>query len=83
MPQRSIYSVIVYLNGPPDFAGGKTVVYSADRFRPEVIEKVLPATGNALIFTHDMLHEGKKVEPFRDSSEEPVKYILRTDIMFK
>lgn len=51
-----------------DFKGGET------SFRN--LFSVLPDSGKALLFNHSLLHEGKEIH-------EGVKYVLRTDIMFK
>jgi hypothetical protein len=37
---------------------------------------ITPKTGMVLIFVHDLIHEGKEVK-------EGVKYVLRSDIMFR
>lgn len=41
-----------------------------------VISSVVPKTGSALIFEHNMLHEGAPII-------EGVKYILRTEVLFR
>ncbi|WP_160714093.1 2OG-Fe(II) oxygenase [Chitinophaga solisilvae] len=50
------------------YAGGETVFKSGETIRPE--------TGAALIFYHPLLHEGALLT-------EGIKYVLRTDIMYK
>ena len=50
-----------------DYTGGNTA------FRWETIQ---PEKGMALVFPHLMLHQGSAVE-------EGVKYVLRTDVMYK
>lgn len=45
---RSVYTVLVYLNGPPAFGGGATRV-----FCDEEGVAVVPRTGAALVMTHD------------------------------
>jgi hypothetical protein len=62
----SCYTFMVYLN--ENFVGGET------KFPPDCTVK--PATGKALIFKHELLHEGCPVI-------EGLKYVLRTDIMYK
>lgn len=61
----SLYTLMIYLND--NFLGGDTW------FEDFVIQ---PKTGMALIFKHDLLHEGREVI-------KGVKYVLRTDIMYK
>jgi len=63
--QQSKLSMIIYLNR--DFEGGET------DFRTFV---VYPKTGSALIFKHELLHEGCAVINGK-------KYAVRTDIMYR
>jgi prolyl 4-hydroxylase len=65
--QRSVMTFMVYLN--EGFGGGQTKFY----FSPEKLI-VTPQTGTALIFPHQVLHEGAPVESGR-------KYVLRSDVM--
>lgn len=51
-----------------DFKGGET------EFRK--VSTIIPKKGTVLIFRHPHLHEGKEVL-------EGIKYVLRTDIMYK
>lgn len=61
----SSYTFMVYLN--EDMVGGETKFNSCT---------IKPSTGKALIFKHELVHEGSKII-------EGVKYVLRTDIMYK
>ena len=63
--QRSKLTIIIYLND--NFDGGQT------DFRKFQVE---PKTGSALIFRHELLHEGSAVM-------KGVKYAVRTDIMYE
>ncbi|KAJ3039821.1 hypothetical protein HDV00_011729 [Rhizophlyctis rosea] len=69
---RSVYTLLIYLND--DFKGGKT------RFHPDDEEgmtaTVDPKRGTAIVFNHDVKHEGQAME-------DGAKYIIRTDIMFE
>jgi len=66
----SLYTFMVYLSH--DYTGGETSFY-----KPVDGKSVVKGeTGMALIFLHDLLHEGSTVN-------SGLKYILRTDIMFK
>jgi len=65
----SVFTVVVYLND--DFEGGNTVFYDGD----EEAVKVSPKAGTALVFNHNVLHQG-------DPVIKGVKYIFRTEIMF-
>ena len=60
----SLLTVLVYLND--GFAGGETVVQGFP---------VTPERGTALVFEHQLLHEGAAVTSGR-------KYVLRSDVMF-
>jgi predicted 2-oxoglutarate/Fe(II)-dependent dioxygenase YbiX len=62
--EQSLLTFMVYLNA--DFDGGETT------FRELVVR---PRTGMALLFRHDIFHEGAAVRRGR-------KYVQRSDIMF-
>lgn len=62
--ERSRLTLMVYLND--DFEGGET------RFEDATIH---PETGMALVFVHDLRHEGSAVVRGR-------KYVARTDVMY-
>lgn len=72
LDESSIYTVIVYLND--DYKGGCTNFRSENT--QELLWRVTPRAGQALIFNHDTYHEGEPVL-------EGVKYILRTEMMFQ
>ena len=86
---RSVYTLMVYLHAP--YSGGETRFYDSqthdtnsgvDSFhRPtgqsrDPVAEVSPKTGTAVIFTHDVSHEGATVMGGD-------KYVLRTDILFE
>ena len=62
--EQSLLTFMIYLND--DFDGGETAF-------PDLV--VRPATGLALLFRHDIFHEGRPVGRGR-------KYVLRSDVMF-
>ena len=64
--EQSLFTLLIYLND--DFEGGAT------GFNREF--DVQPKKGTAIVFNHDIKHEGK---PIMDG----IKYVLRTDIMFQ
>lgn len=64
--ERSELTLMVYLND--DFTGGKTAFHDFDA-------EVTPLTGAALLFQHQLLHEGCFVK-------SGVKYVLRSDVMY-
>lgn len=69
--EMSWMTLLVYLNS--DFTGGRT------RFdlpgEPELVS-VSPLAGRALVFAHQHMHEGEEVLA-------GVKYVLRTDVMYR
>lgn len=66
--QRSAYTVMVYLND--GFEGGAT-----EFDLPGGILRVVPRAGMALVFEHQLRHQGAPVE-------SGTKYVLRTDAMY-
>ncbi|XP_013387162.1 uncharacterized protein LOC106156453 [Lingula anatina] len=83
--KRSMKTFMIYLND--DFTGGTTNFVdesqqlhmdSSGKYCAEeknVIHRVQPETGMAIIFNHHRLHEGERIK-------SGVKYIMRTDIMY-
>ena len=73
---QSKLTLMVYLNsgGGDDFAGGETRFVSMAS--AEVGLAVTPQRGDALVFSHDIFHEGSEVTRGR-------KYCVRTDVMFE
>lgn len=72
--QESRITFMIYLSD--DFEGGQTVFdYKNATNEMEVIE-IIPKTGTALCFVHELKHEGKPVP-------KGTKYVLRSDIMFE
>jgi hypothetical protein len=69
--EESWLTLMVYLN--EEYSGGRTRFWFAGNAEETV---VAPVTGTALIFMHDRLHEGETVTA-------GVKYVLRTDIMYR
>ena len=67
--EMSWYTFMVYLND--DYEGGKTRF----DFTEGAIE-VNANAGDALLFHHDILHEGQEVTA-------GTKYVLRTDVMYR
>lgn len=62
---------MIYLN--EGFEGGETNFYSdGNRFR----FGVRPRTGSALLFVHNLFHEGARVVSGR-------KYVMRSDVMYR
>ncbi|KAL8447083.1 hypothetical protein Emed_004607 [Eimeria media] len=87
---RSLWPMVVYLN-TPEGGGETTVITEAQKGKPFlmdeggrytadprfVVHNCVPKTGNALLFYHTQMHEGRPV------AEKSVKYIIRTDIMYE
>lgn len=65
--EESLLTFMIYLND--DFGGGAT------RFEDFDVT-VTPKTGTAIFFQHRLLHEGCRIE-------SGVKYILRSDVMYR
>ncbi len=65
--EQSLVSYIIYLN--EDCVGGETVF-------PMIERTIVPRTGMALLFQHRVLHEGATVR-------EGIKYVLRSDLMYR
>lgn len=71
---QSLYTLMVYLN--EGFHGGNTTFF-AQRFDAAPYREIAPATGRALVFRQKGLyHSGSLVT-------EGIKYVLRTDVMYK
>lgn len=67
---RSIFTVLVYLND--DFAGGDTVFYDTQG----TAYPLRPACGTAVVFLHDLFHEGTPVT-------RGIKWVARSDVLFQ
>ena len=63
--EASYYTFMIYLND--SYQGGETTFNNLT---------IPPKQGSALIFLHDLEHEGSSVR-------QGIKYVLRTDIMFR
>ncbi len=63
--EASYFTFMIYLND--NYEGGETTFTSL---------KIEPKQGTALLFFHDLEHEGSSVK-------QGIKYVLRTDIMFR
>ncbi len=63
--EASYYTFMIYLND--DYEGGETIFSNLT---------IQPKQGTALIFFHNLEHEGSYVK-------QGTKYVLRTDIMYK
>lgn len=68
--EMSFYTFMVYLND--GYEGGRTRF----EFRGEPPLEVHASPGDALLFHHDVLHEGQEVR-------SGTKYVLRTDVMYR
>ncbi|MDQ0592219.1 prolyl 4-hydroxylase [Chryseobacterium ginsenosidimutans] len=64
--EKSFYTFMIYLND--DFEGGETEF--------ENLFTVAPKKGSALVFYHQLRHEGKTLMTGQ-------KYVFRTDVMYK
>lgn len=74
--ERGRLTFMIYLNG--GCAGGETVIYfrgDGETHRDSDELRVTPEAGKALVFRHELLHEGAPVIAGR-------KYVMRTDVMY-
>lgn len=69
----SIFTITIYLND--DFTGG-SVKFLRSKEDPTAVYTYTPKKGDALIFNHDVYHEGEEVA-------NNSKYIMRSCIMFR
>lgn len=76
--QISIYSVTLYLNEVQEGDGGNLIFYSGTRVNPVEVCRWRPLQGCAVIFQHDVLHEGEEI-----FTPGTYKYIARTSVMFE
>jgi prolyl 4-hydroxylase len=65
--EQSLFTLILYLN--EEYIGGETFFTDSETL-------IVPKAGKALLFPHQLWHEGRTVTDGR-------KYILRTDVMYK
>ena len=87
---KSLQTCQLYLNG--NFKGGGINFISANqelyqdpngRFCAEeknIIQRIKPEPGLAVIFNHKLMHEGEALE---DSVDNPKKFFMRSEIMFR
>lgn len=73
--ERSLTTVMIYLNAPPAFTGGRTRFYASSRRGQPPTEVLVPQCGMAAVFDHDLWHDGEPVV-------SGTKYVLRTDVMY-
>jgi predicted 2-oxoglutarate/Fe(II)-dependent dioxygenase YbiX len=73
---RSRLTVMLYLNDAAEFAGGSTRFKSARAQDASTLAVVEPKAGTAIVFDHDLWHEGEPVSG-------GTKYVLRTDVMYR
>ncbi|KAK0125293.1 hypothetical protein ONS95_000677 [Cadophora gregata] len=78
---QAFYTINVYLNTVADGCGGATRFFSSNK---EVVAQVKPTLGTAVLFRDDIWHDGEVLmwPSGYPHSSQPVKYLLRTDIMF-
>ena len=72
---RSFLTLMLYLNDHDEFRGGHTRFYS-DRWSETAVRSVPPVAGTGIVFEHALWHDGESVD-------SGVKYVLRTDVMFR
>ncbi|BAY20191.1 hypothetical protein NIES21_60610 (plasmid) [Anabaenopsis circularis NIES-21] len=73
--EESLLTFMIYLN--EGFEGGETRFHLSPRYYEESSNiTVVPVTGMALCFVHELVHEGVAVVQGR-------KYVLRSDVMYR
>lgn len=73
--EESLLTFMIYLN--EGFEGGETRFHLSPRYYEELPNvSVVPVTGMALCFVHELVHEGVAVVQGR-------KYVLRSDVMYR
>lgn len=72
--EESFLTFMIYLNS--GFEGGETCFYLPNISGTPRTLSVVPTTGMALCFFHELLHEGASVI-------QGQKYVLRTDVMYE
>jgi hypothetical protein len=70
--EQSFMTLNIYLDTVSTSAGGVTRFLSSSQ---EVITKIQPELGQALMFRDDVWHDGEELS-------DGVKYLLRTDVMY-
>jgi len=71
-PNKTCLTVMLYLSRQQSGAGGSTRFVGSD---DGSFTSCVPAVGRALVFQHNILHEGEEVN-------EGVKYTIRTDVEY-
>ncbi|MFN6562641.1 MAG: prolyl hydroxylase family protein [Nostoc sp. ChiSLP01] len=73
--EESLLTFMIYLN--EGFEGGETRFHLSPRYYEELPNvTVVPVTGMALCFVHELVHEGVALVQGR-------KYVLRSDVMYR
>jgi len=79
--EESLFTVNIYLNMLPTSAQGATCFYSGEESSSTLVLRVVPQAGLACIFLQPpeahILHDGEAV------GEGHVKYLLRTDVIYR
>lgn len=76
--ERSLLTVMLYLNAAPDFSGGDTVFYASDALGRAGAEssRYAPETGTLIVFEHALWHAGAAVHAGE-------KFVLRSDLIYR
>ncbi len=71
--ERSFLTLQIYLDDASTFVGGQTRFYGARH--GALVGTVAPRTGTAIVFDHNLWHDGEPVTGGR-------KHVMRTDVMY-
>lgn len=74
--EKSFLTILIYLNDAPNFKGGATRFFSSHDDSEKPMLSVTPKTGKALIFNHNIWHDGSEIF-------DGEKYVLRSDLIYK
>lgn len=74
--EKSFLTFMVYLNDVPEDCGGETRFYDFIKSKNVVTAKFQCREGHAIIFNHDILHDGNQVK-------KGFKYMVRTEIVYR
>lgn len=74
--ERSLATLMIYLDDASEFVGGTTRFYASGPAVSAPIRVVVPTAGTAALFSHAIWHDGEAVT-------EGVKHVMRTDVMYR
>jgi len=73
--ERSLLTVMLYLNDAAEFIGGSTRFFASRSSDAQLLGVVRPEVGTAVVFDHELWHDGEAVT-------SGTKVVMRTDVMY-